>query len=111
MDFQKIPKVLTPKVFEPHCTSGRASTIARFDESTRTWSKLGEVLTPRSSHGVIYTGQAFLVIGGRKREGYKLQTEQCDIKNDVLSCRYLPLTLKNFYFWPATVLIDDSSYF
>ena len=91
-------------------TSGRASTIARFDESTRTWSKLGEVLTPRSSHGVIYTGQAFLVIGGRAGS-FKLQMEQCDIKNDVLSCRYLPLTLENFYFWPATVLIDGSSYF
>ena len=88
------------------------STIARFDESTRTWSKLGEVLTPKSLHAVIYTGQSFLVIGGVTREKgnrlYRQRTEKCDMKNDSITCQYHSSTLENFYFWPATVLVNET---
>ena len=77
-------------------TYGRTSTIARFDESTRTWSKLREVLTSRSSHGAIYTGESFLVIGVWKSGSImKLRTEKCDIKNESVSCQYHPWTLEN----------------
>ena len=91
-------------------TSGRTSTIANFDESTREWSKLGEVLTPRSSHGVIYTGESFLVIGGWKHgnDEFKFRTEKCDVKNESVSCQYHSSTLENLYRWPATVLVNDT---
>ena len=88
----------------------RTSTIARFDESTRKWSKWGNLLTPRSSHGVIYTVESFLVIGGSKsgNDEYKLRTEQCDIKTESLSCYYHSSTLEYFYRWPSAVLVNDT---
>ena len=91
---------------------GRTSTIARFDESTREWSKLGSLLTPRSEHGVIYMAQSFLVIGGKRNkndfDNFELRTEKCDIENDSLTCRYHSSTLENFFAWPATVFVDDT---
>ena len=40
------------------------STIARLDEKTQEWTKLGDLNTGRSGHGVIFDGQHFLVVGG-----------------------------------------------
>ena len=89
-------------------TSGyRTSTVARFDELTRTWSKVGSLLTSRSGHGVIYTDQSFLVIGGLGAD-YKCRTEKCHINNASLSCKYHSATLENFNFWPATVLVNGT---
>ena len=40
-------------------------TIARLDEKTMEWKKVGELVTARYSHGVIFDGESFLVIGGQ----------------------------------------------
>ena len=40
-------------------------TIARLDEKTMEWKKIGELVTARYSHGVIFDGESFLVIGGQ----------------------------------------------
>ena len=42
-----------------------SSTIARFDEETKMWSKLGDLNVARAGLGVIFDGNVFLVIGGR----------------------------------------------
>ena len=85
----------------------RTSTIARFDETTRKWSKLGDLLTERSNHGVVYNRQSFLVLGGTDGD-MKVMTEKCQINGEFLTCSYQPPTLVNFYHWPTPFLVDDT---
>ena len=40
------------------------STIAKFDEKTDKWSQLGNMNVAKHSIGVIYDGQAFVLVGG-----------------------------------------------
>ena len=41
-----------------------SSTIARFDEYTKLWSKIGDLNVARAGLSVIFDGSVFLVIGG-----------------------------------------------
>ena len=83
-------------------------TIARFDETTREWSKLGDLVTARSSHGVVYNGKSFLVVGGmEKKSDYSLPVEKCEINGKSVTCTSQK-PLENYYRWPALFLVDDT---
>ena len=43
--------------------------VSRFDEQTRKWSLLGEMISARNSHSAIFDGKSFLVIGGKTGKG------------------------------------------
>ena len=58
-------------------TAGFA-TIARLDLATSSWTKLGDLKTARDGHGVIFNGEAFLVVGGRDEK----KTEKCTLSGN-----------------------------
>ena len=83
------------------------STIARFDQSSKKWSKLGNLVTARYGAGVVYDGQTFLVVGGI---GYgALLTEECKLDGMSITCTSRPPKLNNFYRWPTFIPFYDDS--
>ena len=90
-----------------YSSGSKLSTIARFDEATRKWSKLGDLLTARSSHGAVYIPdrRVFLVVGGHYSE---LATEECQINGASITCSSRSPKLINYFRWPAFFLVDDT---
>ena len=56
----------------------KTAKIARLDLATSSWTKLGDLKTARSHHGVIFNGEVFLVAGGRGN----LKTEKCTLSGN-----------------------------
>ena len=49
----------------------KLSTIAKYNDETDEWSKLGKLGMARESMGVIYDGASFVVVGGRPGKDYE----------------------------------------
>ena len=65
--------------FSPDFSSGiYPKTIARFDLRTMSWTKLGELVTARSGHEIIFNGKAFFVFGGLRER----KTEKCTLSGN-----------------------------
>ena len=70
------------------------------------------IRTPRDNHGVVFAGNAFLVIGG---EGLK-KTEKCTLESVpgfsgrpvwFMNCREEFISLQNFYSYPELLPVHD----
>ena len=81
------------------------STIARFDQSTKNWSKLGDLVTARSGAGVVYDGHSFLVVGGNDEKS----TEECKMEGMSITCTSRSPKLNEFYRWPTFIPFYDNS--
>ena len=79
-----------------------SSTIARFDELTRNWSKVGDLEVALCCSSVIYNGEFFMVIGGDA----EFSTERCSIQNSTISCTTQEPYL-NTYAWSALFLVEE----
>ena len=77
-------------LFGGYADAESLKTMARLDLATTSWSKLGELQTPRDGHGVIFDGDVFMIIGG---EG-NLKTEECTLSGKELK-NYLQKLHKN----------------
>jgi hypothetical protein len=65
------------------------SHIASYSPTTDTWSSRGNLLTPRSYPGVIWAGDAFLIMGGRNVVDGIESSEKCHFNdNDQIECAY-----------------------
>ena len=62
------------------------SRIASYSPSTNTWSDRGRLLTPRSYAGVIWSQDAFLVVGGGMDD--IKSSEKCMFNGDQIECEY-----------------------
>ena len=82
-----------------------ASTIARFDQSAKKWSKLGFLVTARYGAGVVYDGQSFLAVGGIGEKS----TEECKMEDMSMTCTSRSPKLNQFYRWPTFVPFYDDS--
>ena len=72
------------------------TTIARLDQKTKEWTKLGNLVTARLGHRVIYDGDTFLVVGGRN-DSYSIDTERCSVNDESMVCQHQPPFLENYY--------------
>ena len=73
------------------------TTVARLDEKTKNWSKLGDLVTARTGHRVIYDGETFLVVGGRN-DSYSIKTEGCQVIGQSMLCAHRKPLLDNYYY-------------
>ena len=67
--------------------------IARFDITTKSWSKVGEMVIGRHAHSVIYLQSSFLVVGG---QGLNDKSEKCTLSNGQMSCSVQNPQLNNY---------------
>ena len=72
------------------------------DATTKIWSKVGDLTSPRSGHNVIFDGAHFLVIGGA---GTRLKTEKCTLVNGQMTCAEQNPELTKFAFYPELYLV------
>ena len=71
--------------------------------------KVGDLQHPRDSHGVIFVGSSFLVIGGDSDMGD--QSENCSFEPGLgsavqLRCVHQPPNLYKYYNYPELFLVD-----
>ena len=81
-----------------------ATNIVSFDESSQLWSISGQLITGRSGHSVIFTGNAFLVVGGSK-DG--LKTEKCVPNETHINCTELESTFDSYGFFPEITIVNN----
>ena len=87
-------------------TENEASkTIARFDLATTSWNKLGELRTPRETHGVVYVDEVFLNIGGWISQ----RTEKCTLSGIFLNRKSISDKRSTFSYLLCTIRPEDSS--
>ena len=80
----------------------RLDSIARFDEESKKWSKIGVLNTKRSSLSVIYDGDAFLVVGGDS----SAEIEKCQFNEAQMTCSDYTERLKGYTKNTVLFLID-----
>ena len=68
------------------------SVITKFDSTTRQWSKIGNLVTGRMDHGVMFDGTNFLVAGGYDAS---LKTEKCSLTGSTMTCQQQEPELEN----------------
>ena len=66
-------------------SSSRLSRIAAYNPTTDQWFDKGQLLTARSSSGVIWDENGFLIVGGWI---YYVKSEKCLFNGDQLECSY-----------------------
>ena len=80
----------------------KQSTVARFDPIENIWTKLGDLKTARSEHGVIQVDNEFIVVGGSGKN----PTESCKLNGQLVTCtKREPRELLNFAYYPELMLI------
>lgn len=66
--------------------SDHLSRIASFSPASNTWTDRGRLLTPRDSASVIWSQDAFLVVGGEMNG--KQSSEKCRFNGEKIECEY-----------------------
>ena len=84
--------------------SSGESLIAKFGTTTRQWSNLGNLVTGRHSHGAIFDGAHFIVIGGY-RDAYT--TEKCSLSGSTMTCKQQEPELNRYQEYPELFLVQD----
>ena len=83
------------------------STIARFDPTENSWTKLGNLNVARIGHAVIQVDTKFIVVGGRP-DTYpvgEIQTESCKLNGDSMTCTMRKPQLLLFSHYPVLMLM------
>ena len=78
------------------------STVAKFDPTKNSWTKLGNLQFSRHLFGVLEIQKHFLIIGG---EGKK-RTEVCIVTGEKIKCKSREPTLNNFQCYPALMVVE-----
>ena len=78
--------------------------IGRFNATSRSWFKMGDLATPRRGHGAIFTRGQVLVVGGM---GTK-KTEKCSFQQDQVNCIEQDPELADYTFYPELIPVDDN---
>merc|ERR1711892_318746 len=82
------------------------NTIARFSPLSHSWSKVGELLSPRYGHGAIIDMGNAVIVGGNGRR----TSEKCKIDNSGIikgACQALQLELDDYQFFPELNLVSE----
>ena len=68
--------------------SSPLSTIARFDPIKNSWTKMGDLKTPRYGHSVVQVDNKFIVYGGQQgyHAGNFISTESCELHGQKMVC-------------------------
>ena len=85
-------------------SSGWLNSILRLSGSSWTWSNVGQLNSPRHTHGVILVGNTFMVVGGA---GTK-KNEACNLNNEQFTCTELSTSLTNYGYTPILYLVDKN---
>ena len=80
------------------------SIIAKFDSTTRQWSKIGNLVTGRAKHGAIFDGSNFIVIGGGSG---RMKTEKCTLFDSTMTCQSQQNELTDYFDYPELFLVED----
>ena len=79
-------------------------TIARFDETTFRWDRVGKLSKGRSRHNMIERNGEILVIGGDS----KFNTERCNYQDDgQMHCVEQDPKLSEYAFFPELFPVPD----
>ena len=81
-----------------------SSIIGRLDEHEN-WSSVGEMLTARRGHNVIFDGSSFIIVGGYNGT---FKSETCTMQNGAISCEEQALTLTDHTHYPEVFLVSPS---
>ena len=81
-----------------------SSIIGRLDEHEN-WSSVGEMLTARRGHNVIFDGSSFIIVGGYNGT---FKSETCTMQNNAMSCQQQALTLTDHTHYPEVFLVSPS---
>ena len=84
------------------------NSILRLEESSWSWSKVGEIKTSRYAPGVIMIEDKFMVIGGEdfNSKSYEIKNEACLKEDDKIECTEMDWMHKALN--PALFLVGDS---
>ena len=98
-------------VFGGEADATVTQTVVRLDETTIMWIQIGKLQIARKSHGVVFDGISFVIVGGVSHtstlsEFPSIETEKCQNKNETITCKSQEPDLKK-YLDPALILIDE----
>ena len=77
--------------------------IARLDEVSKVWSKVGTLNQGRYGHTVVFDGTFFMVIGGSGTENI----ERCSWKDSSMECTQLESSTRSYYLYPEVFILPD----
>ena len=77
--------------------------IARLDEVSTVWSKVGTLIQPRYGHAVVFDGTSFIVIGGNGSKNI----ERCLWKDSSMECTQLGSSTYDYYTYPEVFILPD----
>ena len=88
----------------------REQTIGRLDPSSGTWSRVGQLVTGRAGHNVIFDGVDFIVVGGYWPPRLQsVNTEVCSINDEqAVSCISQKPEWTGYAYYPEFLLVSDS---
>ena len=73
--------------------------------------KAGTLKHGRSGHGVIFDGEKFLVIGGKKKSRGLIpdpvETEVCTLHNSTMTCVDQSTSLDQYVYYPELFLVTE----
>ena len=81
------------------------NSILRLSGTSWTWSKVGQLNSPREGHGVISVGNIFTVVGGMGTQN----NEACVLENEQVTCTELSSSLTDYFYWPSLYLVNDNN--
>ena len=68
------------------------------------WTKLGDMVQKRRSHGAIQiSSESFLVVGGYG----SLKTEVCTMENQFITCTAHPPELSYYQYYPELSFVEE----
>ena len=84
-----------------------ASLIAKFDSTTRQWSRIGKLRQSRDGHGAIFDGANFIIVGGFLDEFY---TESCTLNadNSEITCSRRKPILDDYSDYPELFIVPEN---
>ena len=74
-----------------------------------TRQKAGTLVNGRHGHGVIFDGEKFLVIGGKKNNAEDpVKNEVCTLENSTMTCVEQSTALDNYAYYPELFLVAEN---
>ena len=84
-------------------SSSNSDKIVKFSTATENWTQVGSLKQARYGHGVIQTGESFLVLGGWDGSFF---TEKCHFHHaDKMTCVTMEPALKDYVQYPELLLV------
>ena len=97
--------MLVPNISYAAKGAGQQSTVARFDPTKNSWTKLGDLKFARSGLGVIQVDNEFIVVGGMRVGGVDEPTESCKLNGQSMTCTTREPKLLDFMYYPELMFM------